>query len=280
MRTWTRILMIVMPFSLLLAACSVVAPPPPRIAAPHPETILFVGNSFTGWNMDLSEHMALMAAHTDPPLSVESKSVLIGGATLRTHWDAGTALEEIQDGAWEAVVLQDDIPEIREHDLEQFYEYVRLFDQEVENAGGQSVLFMAWGYPRLDWIDTEEISEAHRIAAEQTGAKTAPIGAAWLLAMQERPDLILYDRDNEHPSIAGSFLALNVLYATLFERTPVGHPYRLADIFPDPATIDNEWNQRTAKRYRDQYALAEEDAEFLQRIAWETVQEWQEGFRP
>jgi hypothetical protein len=41
-----------------------------------------------------------------------------------------------------------------------------------------------------------------------------------VLATPEHPDL--YDTDGSHPSLAGSYLAACVLFATLFGESPVG----------------------------------------------------------
>jgi hypothetical protein len=49
-----------------------------------------------------------------------------------------------------------------------------------------------------------------------------PVGAAWQRLISERPDLVLHDKDNSHPNVAGSFLAACVFYAMLFNRSPVG----------------------------------------------------------
>ena len=56
--------------------------------------------------------------------------------------------------------------------------------------------------------------------------------------------------DLVHPSIHGTYLAVNVVYATVFGESPVGLAY-----VPEYIT--------------------EEEAAFLQRIAWETVEEYQ-----
>ena len=65
--------------------------------------------------------------------------------------------------------------------------------------------------------------------------------------MKERPGLDMYASDREHPSISGTYLAANVVYATVFGKSPVGSTY-----FPS--------------------GVGQEEAAFLQRIAWETVQ--------
>jgi hypothetical protein len=93
----------------------------------------------------------------------------------------------------------------------------------------------------------EEIAPAHRAIATELGTDIAPVGLAWQHAMKERPGLDMYASDREHPSIYGTYLAANVVYATVFGKSPVGSTY-----FPS--------------------GVGQEEAAFLQRTAWETVQ--------
>jgi hypothetical protein len=63
--------------------------------------------------------------------------------------------------------------------------------------------------------------------------------------------LTQYAPDREHPSIHGTYLATAVLYAVLFIRNPEGIAYAPA-------------------------AIAAEDAKFVRRVAWETVQNYRQ----
>ena len=106
---------------------------------------------------------------------------------------------------------------------------------------------MAWAYPRLGWITMAEIARAHREAAAELKVDVAPVGLAWDRARQQRPSIKLYDGDQEHPSSHGSYLATAVLYATVFGKDPSPLAYAPRGITPD-------------------------DAAFLRRVAWESVQ--------
>jgi hypothetical protein len=63
----------------------------------------------------------------------------------------------------------------------------------------------------------------------------------------------LFKVEREEPSVYGKYLTINVLYATLFGESPV-----------DLAYLPEEFEEMT-----------EEEAAFLQRIALETVLEYQ-----
>ncbi len=101
----------------------------------------------------------------------------------------------------------------------------------------------------------DDVAQAHFDIATEQGVDVAPVGLAWKRAMEERPELDMYKKDKIHPSVYGHYLAASVVYATVFGESPVGLTYLPLEGFG----ID----------------MTEEEAAFLQRIAWETVQEYQ-----
>jgi PKD repeat protein len=50
----------------------------------------------------------------------------------------------------------------------------------------------------------------------------APVGVAWKKVRQDFPGINLYDPDQSHPSVAGSYLAACVFYSNIFKKTSVG----------------------------------------------------------
>ena len=75
-----------------------------------------------------------------------------------------------------------------------------------------------------------------------------PAALAFARAVSQRPDVNFYDAHKQPPSPFGTYLAACTAYASLFGRSPVGLAHT-ADLDPSIAT-------------------------FLQRIAWQTVQEY------
>jgi hypothetical protein len=224
--------------------------------AVEPDSILFVGNSLTFFNDGVEQHVAALTASEDPPREIIADASTMGGATLRDHVEMDEhfygAVDAIKEGGHDVVVLQDDIPEYVEHDVAPFIEYARLFDQAIKDAGAETVFFMAWPYEPLDWVSLDEIVAAHRQVEGELGARVAPVGVAMANALAERPDLAMLGPDAAHESLAGTCLAAAVIYATLYDQSPEGLPYHPADLSAD-------------------------DAAFLQRVAWETVQAWRRG---
>jgi hypothetical protein len=233
---------------LSLVGCGPSAgPEPPRASAKPSVKILFVGDSITAWNGGLGGHIEQLAASRNPPRHIEADQVTQFGAPLEFLWKDTDARQEIRQNAYDFVVLQEDLPET---DVDSFHEYARRFEKVIRESGAEPVLFMAWSYERLGWISQEEIVQAHDEIATELRVDVAPVGLAWQRAMEERPDLDLFASDREHPSMQGTFLAINVVYAALFGESPIGLPYLPSDSVP------------------------EADAAFLQRVAWNTEQEF------
>lgn len=236
---------------LVASACASVSAPEPTAVPDPPDKILFIGSSLTSWQGSVYLHLKLLAKSANPPSVIQTDSVIQGGATLETMWESTTAREVIREGDYDVVILQGNIPRT---DVDTFHEYARKFDAEIREAGAEPVFFMAWSFEVewFAWITMEEIAQAHRDIAMELDADVAPVGLAWQRATEERPELDMYDRDGVHPSIHGTYLAVNVVYATIFGESPVGLAY-----LPVMGGV------------------TEEEAVFLQRIAWETVQEFQ-----
>lgn len=91
--------------------------------AVEPDSILFVGNSFTYFNDGVENHVAALAAAEDPPRDIAADASTMGGATLKIHHQMSEpdsmfgAIDAIRVGAFDVVVLQDDIPEYYEREV-------------------------------------------------------------------------------------------------------------------------------------------------------------------
>lgn len=237
----------------IVAGCKTVAPDHSNSPAVRkPSRILFVGNSFTFWRGGLSSHMKTLSDAMTPPLGYETSSVVRGGASLEVMWNQTDATEQIATGNWDVVILQEDLPETN---VESFRKYSRKFVQAVRDVGARPILFMAWEYDRLNWISLDEIIDAHREMSAELQVEVAPVGLAWRNSRSIKPDLDMYARDREHPSVAGMYLSLMVIEATISGADP-----RSRD--PEPLPI------RGLKR------LNQEGTEFLRGIAHQSINEW------
>ncbi len=182
-----------------------------------PKKILFIGNSFTARN-DLPGLIARLAAARGREL--EHRLIHAGGASLRAHWNAGQAAEAIRDGGYEAVVLQEQST-LPVKNAARMHENVRLFDGAIKAAGAKAVLYLTWA--RANTPDSQQaITDAYTAAGKELGAMVVPVGVAWqrFLRAHDRP--VLHDRNQSHPTVAGSYLAACVFLAALFDESPVG----------------------------------------------------------
>jgi hypothetical protein len=189
----------------------------PKTSSNTTINILFIGNSFTQRN-DLPGLIAAMAA--DRQVQVKHQLTSAGGASLRTHWNAGQATKAILRGGYNYVVLQEQST-LPVKNAKRMAENVRLFDEVIRQAGSQTVLYMTWA--RQHAPETQQaISDAYNSIGKEIGALVVPVGSVWqtFLAKHDRP--CLYDRDQSHPSFAGSYLAACVFLATLLAINPVG----------------------------------------------------------
>jgi hypothetical protein len=225
-----------------------------------PERILFIGNSLSN---DLNKHLKGLAASAIPPLDITADASISMGTVLEGLWSFPDKHERILKGNYDRVILQATLSEtgkvaegrVTADTEEKFHRYARSFDREIRESGARTVLFMHWQFDEPGAMRIERIAALYRDVAEELGVEVAPVGLAWQRARRERPDLQLLS-DSVHASFRGEYLAACVFYATLFERSPVGLPY-LGTIAMDP-----------------------ELAAFLQRIAWETVQDYEQPSFP
>jgi hypothetical protein len=95
---------------------------------------------------------------------------------------------------------------------------------------------------------TAALAEEYTVAGNTNKVLVAPAGLAFARAKSKRPELSLRVADKRHPSLAGTYLAALTIYASIYNRSPVGSP---------PAED-----------------MDEETATFLQQVAWETVGEY------
>lgn len=192
----------------------------------EPTRILFVGNSYT-YNNDVPSMVESMAAAASIPVEIES--VTGSGFLLVRHLEQPD-LALMLDQGFDVVVLQG-------HYFEPFRNYGlfegAMLDIIEMSQGARIVLYQTWPHradaeelieigmtPEQMW---EALEQGYASAAEVSGSEIAPVGAAWVEALNIEPPINLYANDGFHPSPAGSFLATCVLFGTLFDAPSVGN---------------------------------------------------------
>jgi hypothetical protein len=179
--------------------------------------VLFIGNSFTARN-DLPGLIAELAATRGQRM--EYRLISAGGASLRTHWNAGVATEAIRDGNYDVVVLQEQST-LPVKNAMRMHENVRLFDKAIKSADAETVLYITWARQHAP-ESQQAITDAYTTISRDLGATVAPVGRAWRQFLAKHVEPNLYDKDQSHPSLAGSYLAACVFLAVLFRESPIG----------------------------------------------------------
>lgn len=244
-----------------ITAASLLAPATVGVAAeettasaqPLAERVLFVGNSHTGRNGGLDWLIEKFVAAEEAPRPFDGEAMTEGGVTLEYHWQNG-ARQAIREGGYDTVVLQGYLPGAATQTAEPFLEHARLLHEEAAGSGAETVFFMTWPRGFNDWSDLGDVMDAHRTLESGLGTSVAPAAYAFELAEAERPDLQLIGADRVHATWAGAYLAAATVYATLFDRSPEGLPF--------------------------DFGVEAEDAAFLQRIAWQALNDWRAGAEP
>lgn len=190
--------------------------------------VLFLGNSYIYVN-DLPAVFAQVARSAGK--NVETGMVASGGETLAQHAASDESLGAIRDSRWQFVVLQEqsEIPSIDALRQGEMYPAARSLAEVIRAAGATPVLLETWahrdGWPdyRLDFAAMQAgIDQGYLALAGELGVGVATAGEAWQTALSQEPAVALWQADGSHPSQAGTYLAAYVLYARIFNASPVG----------------------------------------------------------
>jgi hypothetical protein len=221
--------------------------------------VLFIGNSHTYFN-DVPHLFAGLAASGGHPAVTDMSAP--GGYTLLQHTTNPTTLAKISQGGWDFVSLQEQslYPVIDYYRFGSFYPSARLLDSLITHLGGRTVLYMTWGRPNgglwsigghytIDFLDffhmQDSVSASFAMLANELSSPLVPAGDAWARALHADTTIVLWQSDNLHATLKGSYMAACAFYAVLFQESPVGLTFT--------------------------GGLSPEDALFLQRMVDETV---------
>ena len=212
-----------------------------------PQRVLFIGNSITYFNGGIDLHTMNLANSIDSTLTIECESVTGGGWTLQQHYNSSITIQLIENGNWDLVILQE-MTSRPVNDPQSFYEYATLLDSVITEAGAQTAFFFSWPFESVFDEMIEQQSAAYNYIGNELDAPVIPVARAWQFSLQQNPDLELFMADGNHPNVHGTYLACCTFFAFLWDESPVGASY-VNDI-----------------------SITEDEALFLQTIAWETYE--------
>jgi hypothetical protein len=179
-------------------------------------SVLFIGNSLT-----YTENVPALVeglAHAARLDRIRVAAVAFPDYSLEDHWNRGEALDSIDRGTWDAVVLQQgpsSLPTSQTH----LREWAGRFAERIRAAGGRPALYMVWPPVGGSW---DGVVAAYTDAASASDAALLPAGRAWQAVLAAHPEIPLYGPDQFHPSRAGAYLAALVIFGGLADRTTAG----------------------------------------------------------
>ena len=194
--------------------------------------ILMLGNSLTYYN-DLPE---MLAERTGAEVIAHTR----GGAHLSEHLDpeaelGAKTLPALENETWDYVILQgfSSTPAYSTRSvIEDVYPYAHTLDSlaKAHSPMVKVIYYMTWGhkngnvrqttYPLDDNFDLmqERLKISYLEMAHENDSWCAPVGMAWQELRHKYPEFELYQKDNFHPSVMGSYLAANVIFSTIYQK--------------------------------------------------------------
>lgn len=204
--------------------------------------VLFLGNSYTAAN-NLPEKVSKLASSLGDSVYYDSNTP--GGYRLMNHVTSPTTLAKISQENWDYVVIQAQSQEPSwppSQVASEVFPYASILNDSIKSNDfcSETVFYMTWGRKYGDtqncptWPPVctflgmqERLMAGYMTMAEENSSTVAPVGLAWKHSMNNDPDSLinLYSGDNSHPSLSGTYLTACVMYATMFQKSPIGANY-------------------------------------------------------
>jgi PKD repeat protein len=193
--------------------------------------VLFLGNSYTQVN-DLPQLVHDAALSAGDTLLFDSYTP--GGYTLEAHSLDPVSQGKIAAGGWNYVVLQGQSQEpIFQTSVFNQGAYVLVDSIDQYNPCAVPLLYITWGRKNGDASNCASFPEVCTYAgmdstlrnkylnlANQLNCEVSPVSVVWKYVRQNFPGIELYNADESHPSMAGSYAAACCFYATIFKKDP------------------------------------------------------------
>lgn len=193
--------------------------------SPGTINVLLVGNSQCP-TIVKNQLLEKLAASDKHGRLIKVGGCIKGGASLRSHWEAGTgpatARGMIASRIWDYVVLQD----IYNVQKPAFQPYARQFHALIKESGSKTVLFgtasILSDYPK----GFERQHGLHFAMGRELGVSVVDGSYACIRYFGDKPSTerleSLFAKDRAHPGLRGSYLYSCMIYSAMTERSPIG----------------------------------------------------------
>ncbi len=216
------------------------------------KNVLFIGNSQTFYN-DLPALTSNIATSLGDVLNYEEST--IPSFSLKQHLNKLETINKIKKGGWEYVILQEQssLPALWNSFVEEnVYPYIQQMKDFIleHNPCAKIILYHTWGYklgfqtycstyPNVCDYNGMDNELQKRFIEMQTkfNAIISPVGPVWRNIRNSFPDIELFDLDNTHPSLKGSFTGALTFYTVIFEKDASSSTYNPGIPNPDATKI-------------------------------------------
>lgn len=201
---------------------------------------LFIGNSYTYVN-NLPQLVQQLALANGDTLEVDSYAP--GGYTFNNHFNDANTSAKIYSKNWDFVILQAQSQEPSFSPAQvnaQTTPFARKLDSLIKDnyACTKTIFYETWGrkfgdagncaaYPPVCTYTgmQNRLKQSYKLFADNASGIMAPAGEAFRESIAQNPSLELYQADQSHPSLEGSYLAAAVFYETLFQKSVLSNTY-------------------------------------------------------
>lgn len=195
--------------------------------------VLFIGNSYTSVN-DLPQLVRTVLQNTGDEYVISSSTP--GGCTFANHLTQSISL--IQQGGWDYVILQEQsqLPSFPDNQfMYESYPYAQQLCQQIRtySPDAQIIFYMTWGrengdqqncqyFPPLCTYEGMDslLNLRYMMMAEDNQSVVSPVGALWHYIRVNHPSIQLYQSDESHPSLVGSYAAACSFYTIFTQSSP------------------------------------------------------------
>ena len=201
------------------------------LQAQRPDTlkVLCLGNSFT-YFFDTPKMLAQIAESEGHCLIVRAETV--GGYSLCRHHHDLKSLSAIEAGPYDFVFLQDQSQATARYaaDRKRFKQFgidardlaarIRIYSPEAVIRLEQTWAYEGVGYGGFGSYEQFDalLRKGTKAMAKKAKTDISPIGEAFIICRQERPDIDLYEPDRKHQSALGSYLKSCVNYLKIYNQ--------------------------------------------------------------
>jgi len=207
--------------------------------------VLFIGNSYTSFN-NLPGLISSIATADGNTLTTDTH--IPGGSFFSQHASNPTVLNKIAANDWDFVVLQEQSqnPSFPDGQVQtDVYPYAEILVDNIyaNNECSVPLFYATWGRQNGDsqWVGintfekmNNRLFNAYTYMTDQAEGMMSPIGIGFAHVKQDVAGLVdftaLYNPDQSHPSIYGSYLAACIFNNIIFDKTSIGNTFLPAGV--------------------------------------------------